>query len=347
MSKTFSCSIGYHQGGLGQHFSHLVEEARRAGELGGYITPRIKPGDEAIARVVTQKLAPWLMKWTPVRWSPGWRWHFDCDLWDRKIAGMLEGGMQAFAAFGGQALHSFRIAKKLGCQRLELIAANSHVNNCVRLHAEATRRHPIEKPWLNEAQRRKTVEEYAMADVIWIASDYSMEMFEREGVSRSKLRRVHYPTDPRFAPNPSPKPNDGVFRVVYVGSLTVTKGVPVLLEAFEQFREGPAELTLVGGSSTRPMRRYLEAWVKRDPRVKIAPGDPLPHLHRCDVVVHPSWEDNWAYACAEALGAGATVIMTADTGAKELIHEGENGYVVPTGDGAAMLERMIEVARKR
>lgn len=344
MRKLISCSIGYHQGGLGQHFSHIVEEARRAGELSGYITPRIKPGDEAMGLVMTQKMAPWLMKWTPVRWSPGWRWHFDCDLWDRKVAAALKEPMEAFAAFGGQALHSFRKARKLGAKRLELIAANSHVNNCVRLHAQATTKHPIEKSWLNEAQRKKTVEEYSMADIIWIASDYSMEVFEREGVAKSKLRRVYYPTDPRFVPDPGSKPDDGVFRIVYLGALTVAKGVPLLLEAFERFKDRPAELTLVGGTSTRPMRRYMDERQRRDPRVKIAPGDPLPHLHRADVCVHPSWEDNWAYACAEAIACGVPLILTADTGAKELIREGENGWVVPTGDSDAILNRLREAA---
>jgi len=39
--------------------------------------------------------------------------------------------------------------------------------------------------------------------------------------------------------------------------------------------------------------------------------------------------------------------VTADTGMKEYVTEGRDGYVVPTGDGDAMLERMREVARRR
>jgi glycosyltransferase involved in cell wall biosynthesis len=258
---------------------------------------------------------------------------------------MLEPGMECFVSFGGMALSSFRAARRMGCPRLELIAANSHVDNCYRLHAAATRRDPVERPWLNDTHRRKTLAEYAMADVIWYASEYARETFVAAGISEKKLRRIHYVTDPRFTADPAGRPKDGVFRAVYVGALSVAKGIPLLLEAFEKYQDGPAELTLVGGSSTRGMRKYLERWVRRDPRVRIAPGDPLPHLRRADVYVHPSWEDNLAYAGLEALRAGVPTIVTADTGMKEYVREGENGYVVPTGEVGPILERMRHVAR--
>jgi glycosyltransferase involved in cell wall biosynthesis len=346
VTKTISSSIGYHCGGLGQHLSQFIEDARAAGELGRYFAPVVKGGDEGCGVVVRQRLAPLVLRWTPARFDPGWRWHLDCDLWDRKIAGRLKPGMECFVSFGGMALRSFRRARRLGCARLELIAANTHVDNCARLHARATARDPVERPWLNEAHRRKTVEEYAMADVIWIASEYAREVFVREGVPASKLRRIEYRTDPRYTPREN-FTSDGVFRVVYIGALSVAKGIPLLLEAFERFRDGPAELTLIGGSSTRGMRKYLETWMERDSRVKIAPGDPLPHLRRADVAVHPSWEDNLAYAALEAVRAGVPVVVSADTGMKEYVVDGRNGYVVPTGDVDAIYERLAHVARRR
>ena len=347
MSNVISCSIGYHRGGLGQHFSHVVEQARAAGGRIRYYAPSIKPGDAA-GTPVASTLAPLLMRWTPVRFSPGWRWHLDCDLFDRKVARRLDPPIECFTGFAGQSLRSFRAAKALGARRLELVAGNSDVNNCARQHAKAAALHPIESSWLNDAHRRKTLEEYAMADVIYVASEYSREVFVREGTPPGKVERIHCPTDPRYAPNVcASRPDDGVFRVVYVGALSVAKGIPLLLEAFERFREGPAELTLVGGSSTRPMRKYLEDRVRRDPRVKIVPGDPLPHFRRADVCVHPSWEDNLAYAPLEALRCGVSVIVTRDTGMKEYVAEGENGFVIPTGDTDALLDRLIRVSRHR
>jgi glycosyltransferase involved in cell wall biosynthesis len=123
------------------------------------------------------------------------------------------------------------------------------------------------------------------------------------------------------------------------------KGVPDLIEAFTRFRLREAELTLVGGTATRGMLRYMQQAMARDPRIRLSPGDPLPHFRRADVYVHPSYEDNLAYAAGEAIHSGVPAILTFDTGAKEYLREGENGWVVPTGDWQAILDRLEKLAR--
>jgi glycosyltransferase involved in cell wall biosynthesis len=75
----------------------------------------------------------------------------------------------------------------------------------------------------------------------------------------------------------------------------------------------------------------------------MAPGDPLPALRRADVYVHPTYEDGFAYSPMEALACGVPVIVTEDTGMKEHVVEGVNGYIVPTGNWEALLERMEHV----
>ncbi len=345
--STISCSVGYHQGGLGQHFSQLVEDARQDGRLFRYYSTQIRPGDDPCGRAVPRRLAQWITHLSPVKYFLGWRWHLDCDLWDRKLSGLLEPPVESFTAFAGQALRSFRAARDLGCQRLELIASNSHVENCVRLHARALKRNPIESTWLNNAHRRKTLLEYQAADAILVASEYTRQNFLDEGFRPEQLQRIHYRPDPRFTPDPSARPNDGVFRIVYVGSVTVVKGVPILLEAFERFRHIKAELTLVGGTGSRGMRRFIDDAIRRDPRIRLAPGDPLPHLRRADACVHPSWEDGLAYAPLEAMAVGIPVIVTQDTGMKEYVVEGKTGHVIPTGDPDAILDRLTKLADTR
>jgi glycosyltransferase involved in cell wall biosynthesis len=120
-------------------------------------------------------------------------------------------------------------------------------------------------------------------------------------------------------------------------------GIGVLLEAFSRLLDPAARLTLVGGSGSRGMRRFLERWRRFDNRVRIAPGDPLPHLRDADVYVHPSYQDGFGLAPMEALACGVPVIVTEDTGMKEHIRPGENGFIVPTGDWPALLQRLQEV----
>ena len=44
------------------------------------------------------------------------------------------------------------------------------------------------------------------------------------------------------------------------------------------------------------MRRHMARITTQDPRIRLRPGDPLPHLWRADVCVHPTYEDGFAYA---------------------------------------------------
>jgi glycosyltransferase involved in cell wall biosynthesis len=342
---TISCAATCGHGGLGHHLGQLVDDARENASLAAYFCSGVRLGDEDFARPID------LTRWhrgialTPVRFDLGWRNYIGVELFDRAVARRISAPVEVFVGFVGQSRHSFCRARDLCAVRLELHAANSHVNNVTRVHRQAVERYGIEPSWLNEAQVKKTIREYELADIIWVASEYSRRSFLAEGVSDRKLRRIYLRTHPRFKPV-ARRVDDGVFRIVYVGSLTVTKGIPTLLDAFSQI-DGPAELTLVGGWSTRPMRKYLLNRSNADPRIRIAPGDPLPHLHKADVCVHPSFEDGWAYAPAEALACGLPVIVSDQTGMKELIGSENHGYVFPAGDENALYERLQTFKRIR
>ena len=91
----------------------------------------------------------------------------------------------------------------------------------------------------------------------WVTSEYSRQTFLAAGVPvgqnmRNRVLRVPEQFRP-IEDRPSP---DGVFRVVYIGSLSLRKGIPVLIDAFYRLG-GKAELTLVGGSGSRGMRNFM------------------------------------------------------------------------------------------
>ena len=337
LTKVVACTSPYGKGGLGRHFAEIVDEARAEQRLAYYYSRYPHPNDPA-SLALPQQITQWL-PYTPFRYSPGWLNHIENELFDRAVAKALKPADE-FEGFGGQTLHSFRRAKQLGYRHLSMQAANSHVNNIKQQHKKALSRWPLETSWLNRAQQRKTLKEYELADTIYVASDYTRQSFLNAGIAASKLKPRRFQVNPRFVP-PTQRPTDGIFRVVYTGSLTVAKGIPVLVEAFSKLTDATAELTLVGGWATRGMRQYLQGWMAKDSRIRVDPGDPLPHLHRASVCVHPSYEDGLAYAPMEALACDVPAIVTADTGMKDYVREGINGYVVPTGDIDALVDRLV------
>ncbi len=279
-----------------------------------------------------------LCLYSPARFSPSWQTWLSGNWFDWAVAIRLPKS-NVFNGFAGQALQSLVRARALGYAGLALESATSHVNNVMRQQAKAVRQWGIEQGWLNEPQRRQTIKEFDLADRIYVTSRYSRETFLREGMPEHKMRFRQLFVPPRFRPSTT-KPSDGRFRVIYVGSISVVKGIPVLLEAFSRLKNPDAELILVGGWSTRGMRLYLERSLRRDSRIRIVQGDPLPFLQAASVYVHPSYQDGLGFAPLEALSCGVPVIVSADTGMKEHVVDGVNGYVVPTGNWEAILERL-------
>ena len=337
--RVIACRTPYGKGGLGQHFAQLVEESREKGELAGYFANSLKPGDEDIARLTPPIRLRRTKRFTPLRYSPGWVAWLGEYLFDTRIAKMLDFEAEAFMGFVGKSLHTFRKARSLGYKRLELIAANSHVRNVQRMHAIAAKDFGHKDTWLNDALANKTIKEYEQADFVYTHSEYTRQSLIDGGVDEAKLVRSFLTVHPRFQP-PVSRPDDGVFRVVYTGRIDATKGIPLLIEAFNRLPSKNVELTLVGGCSHKTMKRWLTKHMSKNSNIKLAPGDPLKPLQMADVYVHPTYEDGFAYAPMEALACGAPVIVTEDTGMKEHVEEGVNGYVVPTGNWEVLLERM-------
>jgi glycosyltransferase involved in cell wall biosynthesis len=344
--RTLFCNTPYGTGGIGQHFAQLVTDSRRDSCLDRYYAFSVAPGDSN--GHVVSKSTYGLLTYTPLRFLPGWKSYVDKDLFDRRLARRLAADDQftsdRLMGFVGSALRTFEVGRSIGVDTLELVAANSHVDNVTRLHAQAAADSGIHDSWLNEWQRRKTLREYERADRIYVHSEYVRHSFLDAGVSASKLVRTVLAPDPRFVP-PTERPTDDTFRIVYVGRLEATKGIALLLDAFDRLSHPDIELVLVGGWSTRMGRRLIQSRMAADPRITLRPGDPLPVLQQADVFVHPSYEDGFGYAPMEALACGVPVIVTADTGMKEYVEEGTNGFVVPTGSIGALNTALDTVFR--
>jgi glycosyltransferase involved in cell wall biosynthesis len=244
-------------------------------------------------------------------------------------------------AFNGQALTQFRAARRVHYRSVALISANSHLRRVVRQHAKAHRQYPLEGSWAAGLLRRN-LGEYSRADRIYVASEYTRESFVEEGVRDELLSSFQFTPDPRYQAD-APLQSPATFNIVYVGSLTVAKGVPLLVDAVRRLPYTDIRLDLVGGWATRGMRKFIQTACAEDARISSGPGDPLPHLRAASLYVHPSYEDGFSYAPVEAIACGVPVIVSKDTGMKDLIYPPRAGLILPTGDLHALTDA-IEAA---
>jgi glycosyltransferase involved in cell wall biosynthesis len=336
-----SCRAGYGSGGLGLHFAQIGDDLRERDLLSRYYTGAATPDAPPVGVVLTDPTFAWLARWTPLRFSRAWLNYLNAHRHDLAVARALSDTADTFIGFNSQSQRSFAAARSRGFRHMALIAATSHVRNVQRKHAALLQKYPIDSSWLHETQIRKTIAEYAEADTIIVGSEYTRQSMLAEGVAGEKLRKFRYYAHRRFTRDADHASFDERrFRIVYCGAVTPMKGIPVLIEAFSRFQRPGAELVIVGGTGSRSMRKYMQAVMQRDPRIKLAPGDPLPALQQARVYVHPSFDDGFGYAPVEAMACGVPVIVTEDTGMKERVREGVNGFIVPTGEWEPILQRL-------
>jgi glycosyltransferase involved in cell wall biosynthesis len=120
---------------------------------------------------------------------------------------------------------------------------------------------------------------------------------------------------------------------------------------FEMARALPeAELLVIGDG---PWRRKLEAWAA-EPALRgrvcfaglVSPADVPRWIAGADVLVHLSTREGLPRAVAQALAAGKPVVAHPLDGTPEIVVDGESGFLVPPGDGAALVDRVRRLLRE-
>lgn len=181
--------------------------------------------------------------------------------------------------------------------------------------------------------------EYDEVDFILCPSEFVRRSFLVRGFASERLIKNTFGFEQPALP-PAHDKKDDVFRVLYVGSLSVRKGIRYLVEAFSRLRHPRKELVLVGPMS-RPTG--LEALsLPSEVRITgVLKGEELAAAYgSASVFVLPSVEEGLALVMAEALSYGVPVIATENTGADDLYVDGEEGFIVPIRDPAAILGRL-------
>lgn len=133
----------------------------------------------------------------------------------------------------------------------------------------------------------------------------------------------------------------------FAGRLTRHKGVPELLQAFDQIlRKVPrARLLLVGwfDESDDALDPELRAHIARDPRI-VHTGfvaDTAPWYRSMDVMVLPTWREGFPNAVLEAAASGVPVITTQATGARDSVLPEVTGLLVAPGDASAIADAVL------
>ena len=196
-------------------------------------------------------------------------------------------------------------------------------------------------------QRRE--EEWAVADLVMVNSEWSKQALISQGVSGSKIIVVPLAFEVGKAEQPSKLSKSIMFtkdsrpiftpqkplRVLFLGQVILRKGIQYLIEAAKLLKDEPIYFDVVGpiGISEEalksvPSNMNLHGPVTRD-RTK-------EFYQNADLFILPTLSDGFALTQLEAMARGLPVIATSSCG--QVVTHGVDGLIVPTRDPKALAD---------
>jgi alpha-maltose-1-phosphate synthase len=179
--------------------------------------------------------------------------------------------------------------------------------------------------------------EHAMADAIVVPSHFVKDTLVLNGVSPDKIHINPFGIDQDLFVNLERRDYKAqTLKFLFVGAINVRKGIPDLLQAWRELKLKNAELILVGANQISAITdaAFVDATVKFVGRIE---KNKLPEIYNnAHVFVFPSYFEGLAQVQLEALSCGLPIIGSTNSGSKDIIVDGQNGFVIEPGDLKAL-----------
>lgn len=335
------------------HHFHLARQMERRGLLDciwtGY--PRFKLKDEEGISKEKIRTFPWFHSFYMSRWRLGLEDNLwlkrECAWWaretlDRHVASRIN-KPTTLIALSGSGLYAGAAAQNAGgeyiCDR-----GSSHIRFQDRILREEYSRWGLEFEGVDPRIMDKEEQEYQLADRITVPSEFVRQSFIKEGVSAHKLFKISYGARmERF--NKVADPSEEIFRVLWVGNVSIRKGFFDLLTAFKGLKHPGKELQVVGVVSPE-VKSLLSSFPLAGVTFRgLVPNAFLPEMYsKAHVFVLPAIEEGLAMVQGEALACGCPVIATTHTGSEDLFTNGKEGFIVPIRSPELIRNRLQQLA---
>ena len=246
---------------------------------------------------------------------------------------------------------------------------NPHLGGLLGVYLKRTRQIPfvlhtmadmIRNPWYRKERLSNHLKSLMMevaarsADLIRVSTKAELERL-KDTPFASKLHKVSFYVDQEqiktklqsvVAPAHTTKTE-----LLFVGRLGHQKDLPVLLAAMKQVvaAHPDVRLTIVGGG---PLEAELKAQAKSfGIASQVIFTGPVPyeavieHFKAADAFVIASLYEGTCMVLHEAGLAGVPVVATDFAGARDLVEDGQTGYLVPIRDTDALAESILRIVR--
>ena len=332
------------------HTFDMARQLEAAGALGCVFTgyPRFKLRSSGVPQDKIRSF-PWLHGPYMAGWIPN-RLKFDWEYWDRRffdsyVAAALPAQCDLFCGLSGSAISTGLAAKRRGlpyvCDR-----GSSHIRFQDTILRQEHERWRMPYPGIDPRIVAREEREYELADVILVPSQFALRTFVDSGVPREKLRLAPYGVDTaRFSP--VAKPAEDAFDILFVGGLSLRKGVRYLFDGFEKLTH-PRKTLTVAGTVAPEIASLVRDFAARSGKLRLLGHVPQAELKsvmsRAHVLALPSVEEGFGLVQAQAMACGCPVIASSNTGAADLFRDGIEGFIVAPQDADGLCAALQKLA---
>jgi alpha-maltose-1-phosphate synthase len=274
-----------------------------------------------------------------MNWEIGWHAGRTFDRW---VARHMP-ACNAYVAISGAGEFSGPRAQSLGAKYI-CDRGSAHLRYTEQILSDEFRRWGLPGTITPERFIAREETEYAQADAVTVPSEFARRSFIEMGVPSEKVHKIPYGVRLDRFRHVSEPPKDR-FEVLFVGAMSLQKGLPYLLQAFAHVRHPRKRLRIVGGLS-REFPQVLRQLPQENVEfVGHLPQDQLPAvMSSSHVMVLPSIQDGFGMVMAQAMACGCPVISSVNTGGPDLFTEDVEGFIVPIRSPEAIAERLQQLA---
>ncbi len=222
-----------------------------------------------------------------------------------------------------------------------------HFNGGLSFSAGNTKNFHQKRTWAKEAIYDRTLGYFTtkMADKVLSASKRDIPIINRKfGVEEAGMEWIPNGVNTeKFVPAKKKTNHPPV--VTYVGKLEKWKGIDVLIKSFERIKKEVEEVEFwVVGTG-----RLKEELKKTDLPLKFrgyVPYERMPEIYQeTSVLLLPSYMEGFPCTCVEALSCGVPVVATDVGDTREIVVDGETGFLVKPGDAVAVARSVTKLLK--
>ena len=263
---------------------------------------------------------------------------------DRNAANLLElNDLDILIGWSSFSYNAFIQAKNKKCVKI-LERGSTHIEFQNEILNEEYKFQSIKPKQISKYIIDKEKKEYDLADYIMVPTDFVKQTFIDKGFQNKKIIKNPYGVNlEEFKNSRNRIKNLDKFRIIYVGAVSVRKGVLYLLQAFNDLEFSDIELLIVGNIEHDLIKRLNKYYSNKKIIFKksVEQSDLKNFYNISDVFVTCSIEEGLSMVQLQAMSCGIPVISNVNAGGQEIITDGVDGFIIPIRDKISLKEKII------